>query len=97
MNNQIRVVQASILGSILVNSLLILGTALLATSVSSAEPVYNTAETQLLGCLLFVSVFVFMMPVSLDPVDRRWSIALTRRRRHLISPSIITTGLTSQP
>ncbi len=57
-------VQASILGSIIVNALLILGTALLATSLSDQEPIYNTAETQLLGFLLFLSVFVFIMPVS---------------------------------
>ncbi|EFX02310.1 sodium/calcium exchanger protein [Grosmannia clavigera kw1407] len=63
-NNHIRVVQASILGSILVNSLLILGTALLATGLSDNEPVYNTAETQLLSSLLFASVFVFLMPTA---------------------------------
>ncbi|KAL1890417.1 hypothetical protein Sste5346_008244 [Sporothrix stenoceras] len=63
-NNQVRVVQASILGSILVNSMLILGTALLATGLTDNEPVYNTAETQLLSCLLFASVFVFLMPTA---------------------------------
>ena len=63
-NNQVRVVQASILGSILVNSLLILGTALLATGLTDNEPGYNTAETQLLSCLLFASVFVFLMPTA---------------------------------
>ncbi|CAK7266100.1 hypothetical protein SEPCBS119000_001850 [Sporothrix epigloea] len=63
-NDQVRVVQASILGSILVNSLLILGTALLATGLTDNEPVYNTAETQLLSCLLFASVFVFLMPTA---------------------------------
>lgn len=63
-NNQIRVVQASILGSILVNSLLILGSALLGTGLSGKEPAYNTAETQLLSSLLFASVFVFLMPTA---------------------------------
>jgi len=62
--DQIRIVLASILGSILVNLLLILGSALLASGVSASEPIYNTAETQLLSCLLFVSVFVFLMPVG---------------------------------
>lgn len=64
LNNQIRVVQASILGSILVNLLLILGSALLASSAVDSEPSYNTNEAQLLACLLFVSVFVFLMPVG---------------------------------
>lgn len=59
-----RVVQASILGSILVNLLPILGTALLASSVVDQEPLYNTNEAQLLANLLFVSVFVFLIPVS---------------------------------
>lgn len=62
--DQIRIVLASILGSMLVNLLLILGSALLASSMSASEPTYNTAETQLLSSLLFVSVFVFLMPVG---------------------------------
>ena len=62
-NDHIRIVQASILGSILVNILLILGSALLACSVFDVKTVYSTAGTQLLGCLLFVSVFTFLMPV----------------------------------
>lgn len=65
-NNHIRIVQASILGSILVNLLLILGSALLACSMADLEAVYSTQGTQLLGCLLFVSVFAFLMPVILS-------------------------------
>ncbi|KAK1709899.1 hypothetical protein BDP67DRAFT_408647 [Colletotrichum lupini] len=56
-HNQIQVVQASILGSMLVNLLPILGTALCVCGVSQQEPALDTSETQLLGCLLFVSVF----------------------------------------
>ncbi|KAK0388851.1 hypothetical protein NLU13_5094 [Sarocladium strictum] len=65
-NNHIRIVQASILGSILVNLLLILGSALLACSMADLEGVYSTQGTQLLGCLLFVSVFAFLMPTAFD-------------------------------
>ncbi|KAH7310652.1 Sodium/calcium exchanger protein-domain-containing protein [Stachybotrys elegans] len=65
-NNHIRIVQASILGSILVNLLPILGSALLASSLPGQNPNYNTNETQLLACLLFVSVFVFLMPTAFD-------------------------------
>lgn len=61
--------QASILGSILVNLLLILGSALLACSMAGLEAVYSTQGTQLLGCLLFVSVFTFLMPVSLTRTE----------------------------
>ena len=63
-NNQIQLVQLSILGSILVNLLLILGSALLASMVSQNDPTQTTSETQLLACLLFVSVFVIIMPVG---------------------------------
>ncbi|KAF4988121.1 hypothetical protein FGRMN_9951 [Fusarium graminum] len=63
-NNQIYIVQASILGSVLVNLLLILGSALLASGVTDVDFMCNTAETQLLACLLFVSVFVVLMPTA---------------------------------
>ncbi|KAJ6442198.1 vacuolar calcium ion transporter [Purpureocillium lavendulum] len=65
-NNQVDIVRASILGSILVNMLLILGSALVAGSVLNCDPTYNTVEAQLLACLLFVSVFVFLMPTAFD-------------------------------
>lgn len=63
-HNQIQVVQASILGSMLVNLLPILGTALCVCGVAGQEPILDTPETQLLSCLLFVSVFVLLIPVS---------------------------------
>lgn len=62
-HNQIHIVQASILGSMLVNLLPILGTALCVNGLWHDDPVLNTTETQLLSCLLFVSVFVFLIPV----------------------------------
>lgn len=62
--NKIYVVQASILGSILVNLLLVLGTALVASCVAGADMMYSTVEAQLLACLLFVSIFVVLIPVS---------------------------------
>ncbi|KAK5988164.1 Vacuolar calcium ion transporter [Cladobotryum mycophilum] len=65
-NNQIRVVQASILGSILVNLLLILGSALLVCGLPDQEFAHYAAGTQLLGSLLFVSVFTFLMPTAFD-------------------------------
>ncbi|RKL04566.1 hypothetical protein BFJ68_g10961 [Fusarium oxysporum] len=63
-NNHVYIVQASILGSILVNLLLVLGSALLAGSVTDVDLLCNTAEGQLLACLLFVSVFVVLMPTA---------------------------------
>ncbi|KAF4995719.1 hypothetical protein FDECE_12712 [Fusarium decemcellulare] len=61
-NNHIRIVQASILGSVLVNLLLILGSALLASSMSSHDPHCSIEESELLACLLFISVFVILIP-----------------------------------
>ncbi|PNH27347.1 hypothetical protein VD0002_g4950 [Verticillium dahliae] len=66
-NNHIRIVQASILGSIIVNLLLILGSALFASTFSRHDAsAPSTSNTQLLSCLLLVSVFVFLMPTAFD-------------------------------
>ncbi|KAK7217648.1 hypothetical protein V2G26_005651 [Clonostachys chloroleuca] len=65
-NGHVRIVQASILGSVLVNLLLILGSALLACGVADVEASYSTSGTEVLGCLLFVSVFAFLIPTAFD-------------------------------
>ncbi|OHE90435.1 vacuolar calcium ion transporter [Colletotrichum orchidophilum] len=65
-HNQLHVVQASILGSVLVNLLPTLGTALCVCGISQCESTLNFAETQLLGCLLFVSVFVLLVPAAFN-------------------------------
>lgn len=66
-NGHVRIVQASILGSILVNLLPILGSALIAAHATAGDDSLASTETQMLACLLFVSVFIFMIPVSLLP------------------------------
>jgi Ca2+:H+ antiporter len=73
-NGHIRIVCASILGSVLVNLLLILGTALLAVSMGSQENSYSPAATPLLGSLLFVSVLAFLMPVSRTQSFTLWGV-----------------------
>ncbi|KAF4992692.1 hypothetical protein FGRMN_7005 [Fusarium graminum] len=65
-NDHIRIVQASILGSVLVNLLLILGSALCASSVSGIDPHSSIEESELLAALLFVSVFVILIPTAFD-------------------------------
>ncbi|PHH74027.1 hypothetical protein CDD80_3410 [Ophiocordyceps camponoti-rufipedis] len=62
-HDHVRIVQASILGSVLVNLLLILGSALI---VGNDEPAYNAADAQLLACLLSVSVFTFLIPTAFN-------------------------------
>lgn len=68
-NNHIRIVQASILGSVLVNLLLILGSALFASSMSGIDAQSSMEESELLAALLFVSVFVILIPVSMHLVS----------------------------
>ncbi|KAK1580033.1 uncharacterized protein LY79DRAFT_521559 [Colletotrichum navitas] len=65
-HNRVRVVQASILGSMLVNLLPILGVALCVTGISYDDPVLTFAETQLLVWLLTVSTFVLLIPAALN-------------------------------
>ncbi|KAL2760211.1 hypothetical protein ACRALDRAFT_1059913 [Sodiomyces alcalophilus JCM 7366] len=74
-NNHIRIVQASILGSILVNLLLILGSALLASTVTGGSSACHISNTQLLSCLLLVSLFVFLVPTAFDYTFERSAAA----------------------
>lgn len=77
--------QASILGSILVNLLLVLGTALVASSVAGVDMMYNTAEAQLLACLLFVSIFVVLIPVSDNPSSDGYVSNISRQHSRKVS------------
>ncbi|KAF6827772.1 sodium calcium [Colletotrichum plurivorum] len=92
-HNQIHVVQASILGSMLVNLLPILGTALCVSGYSHNDPVVNATETQLLSCLLFFSVFVFLMPAAFyytfDDADTTNQAALTMSRASAVMVLVV--------
>ena len=57
--------QEALLGSILVNLLLIFGSAILVGSLKLQEQEHNTASAQALACLLCSSLFSFLIPVSL--------------------------------
>jgi Ca2+:H+ antiporter len=61
--NEIRIVQASLLGSILANLLLILGMAFLLGGLRFREQVYNSTVTQMSACLLSLSVTSLLLPV----------------------------------
>lgn len=63
--NEIRIVQASLLGSILANLLLILGMAFLLGGLRYREQIYNSTVTQMSACLLSLSVMSLLLPVSL--------------------------------
>ena len=61
---EIGIVQASILGSILANLLLILGMAFLLGVLRYREQVYNSTITQMSACLLSLAVMSLLLPVS---------------------------------
>jgi Ca2+:H+ antiporter len=63
--NEIRIVQASLLGSILANLLLILGMAFLLGGLRFREQVYNSTVTNMSACLLSLCVMSLLLPVSL--------------------------------
>ncbi|KAJ5960687.1 Sodium/calcium exchanger membrane region [Penicillium vulpinum] len=62
--NEIRIVQASLLGSILANLLLIMGMAFLAGGLRFREQIYNSTVTQMSACLLSLSVMSLLLPTA---------------------------------
>lgn len=62
--NQIRVVQAALLGSILANLLLILGMAFLLGGLRFQEQVYNSTVTQMSACMLSLAVMSLLLPTA---------------------------------
>jgi Ca2+:H+ antiporter len=62
--NEIRIVQASLLGSILANLLLILGMSFLIGGLRFREQIYNSTVTQMSACLLSLSVMSLLLPTA---------------------------------
>ncbi|KAI4116396.1 MAG: hypothetical protein LQ345_003182 [Seirophora villosa] len=62
--NEIRIVQASLLGSILANLLLILGMCFLYGGLRFREQIYNSTVTQMSACLLSLSVMSLLLPTA---------------------------------
>jgi calcium/proton exchanger cax len=60
--NQIRIVQASLLGSMLANLLLILGMAFIIGGLNYREQIYNATVTQMSACLLSLAVLSLLIP-----------------------------------
>ena len=63
-NNEIRIVQASLVGSILANLLLILGMCFLFGGLKYREQIYNSTVTQMSACLLSLSVTSLLLPTA---------------------------------
>lgn len=81
--NEIRIVQASLLGSILANLLLILGMAFLLGGLRFREQVYNSTVTNMSACLLSLSVMSLLLPVSQPAEDSTYDHLLTNTIRLL--------------
>ncbi|KPM36765.1 hypothetical protein AK830_g9796 [Neonectria ditissima] len=62
--NEIRIVQASLLGSILANLLLILGMAFFLGGLRFREQIYNSTVTQMSACLLSLAVTSLVLPTA---------------------------------
>lgn len=62
--NEIRIVQASLLGSILANLLLILGMAFLLGGLRFQEQMYNSTVTQMSACMLSLAVMSLLLPTA---------------------------------
>ena len=66
--NEIRIVQAALIGSILANLLLILGMAFLIGGLEYREQVYDSLVTQMSACLLALAVLSLLIPVRMSHI-----------------------------
>ncbi|KAI9882218.1 MAG: hypothetical protein M1823_006034 [Watsoniomyces obsoletus] len=62
--NEIRIVQSSLVGSILANLLLIMGMGFLLGGLRFREQIYNSTVTQMSACLLSLSVTSLLLPTA---------------------------------
>ncbi|EMC93014.1 hypothetical protein BAUCODRAFT_37942 [Baudoinia panamericana UAMH 10762] len=62
--NEINIVQASLIGSMLSNLLLILGMCFLLGGLRYREQIYNSTVTQMSACMLSISVMSLLLPTA---------------------------------
>ncbi|KAL2270820.1 hypothetical protein VTJ83DRAFT_191 [Remersonia thermophila] len=62
--NEVRIVQAALLGSILSNLLLVLGMSFFVGGLRYREQIYNSTVTQMSACLLSLSVVSLLLPTA---------------------------------
>lgn len=93
--NEIRIVQASLLGSILANLLLILGMAFLLGGLRFQEQIYNSTVTQMSACLLSLAVTSLLLPTAFHA---SWSNSANATRETLKvsrGTSVVSTSSTT--
>jgi Ca2+:H+ antiporter len=73
--NQIRIVQASLIGSILANLLLILGMAFFIGGLQYQEQVYDSLVTQMSAALLALSVLSLLVPTAFHASFNNFDLA----------------------
>lgn len=78
--NEIRIVQASLLGSILANLLLIMGMAFLLGGLRFQEQIYNSTVTQMSACMLSLAVTSLLLPTAFHA---SWSSSIFADRETL--------------
>lgn len=78
--NEIRIVQASLLGSILANLLLIMGMAFLLGGLRFQEQIYNSTVTQMSACMLSLAVTSLLLPTAFHA---SWSSSIYADRETL--------------
>ncbi|KAL4975995.1 Sodium/calcium exchanger protein-domain-containing protein [Aspergillus desertorum] len=76
--NEIRIVQASLLGSILANLLLILGMAFLLGGLRFQEQIYNSTVTQMSACLLSLAVTSLLLPTAFHASFKDTDVAMDK-------------------
>ncbi|KAL6238441.1 hypothetical protein BDW75DRAFT_201342 [Aspergillus navahoensis] len=76
--NEIRIVQASLLGSILANLLLILGMAFLLGGLRFQEQIYNNTVTQMSACLLSLAVTSLLLPTAFHASFKDSDVAMDK-------------------
>lgn len=88
MQNQIRIVQASLIGSVLANLLLILGMSMTLGGLKFQEQIYDSLVTQMSSSLLVLSSLSLLMPVS-SPFSNELNSVADLPRPSSTSPSAI--------
>ncbi|OJJ33300.1 hypothetical protein ASPWEDRAFT_744468 [Aspergillus wentii DTO 134E9] len=100
--NEIRIVQASLLGSILANLLLILGMAFLLGGLRFQEQIYNSTVTQMSACLLSLSVMSLLLPTAFhaswsdSAIADRYTLKVSRGTSVLKSHSYLYASIPQQ-
>ena len=90
--NEIRVVQASLAGSILANLLLILGMAFFVGGLEYREQFYDSTATQMSACLLALSVLSLLIPVRAVSMPKSVLDADSRSRLPFMPPLMTTSS-----